>query len=763
MPKGLAGPAAAADAEVEVNQDKSKKPVDASLPKEATNPKDNLEEPKKVEQVEMQNISGKDVKTESEQIKQSNDPGKEKPGQKAKESNESGKEKEKAEQASEKKDLVDGQAVSITLTKEGEQEKLLSKSTEDLRLLIDHGLTELIDNGSNVVSTGSSGGGTLNLKKITKGTSRVVNSFREFFVEEYEAFKNEKKTFLHEKDFYPTNLDFGAIVEEWKYEPSKEAHWENQKKKIKEDDTFPPLFYSIVIGFIFTVVPNGAIVLDLSAAYEYIFGTWYIKRNMLGLQTNLTEQTCRKATGLLGGTLSYENECFETDPVWGTLTLVLLGLPGLFWSLGIFMQWATYLRLKSPEDYDRKRKLFFFFIPMAVVSMITFPFQLMTISLISCFNNQDHWMNLTAKVGIAEGFFNAHFQYILQLFIFFVKADRFPSFFQYLACFGSLLFLVWSRIESLLLDRGGHRLSPGQKAWWVCRFGPMFLFNSAFKLGSISLILAMLRYNAIWLYGGIIVIWLLFQFLFNENCLPRRFYYLFIGAGLHAVSVAHIQEEVKMIKTHPDSKKNILYVTKLTDMQLKANMWFQNIMWFIINSLIIITLTVFAEYKKDTEVPLFWPFFGFGTYTFTSNKVFGGLPYISPTIVGLGVVSLILLFFKEFKPDDRKKLINLKKFGKVGDSVDSGKRVSTESTQSNERPGSVESTRSTNAPNLKLSEFPGFKHVASKCGCFDHLTPGTWHLYESDNDAEHGLIGALSRIFAPLMNIWQSAVDKNVV
>ena len=62
MPKGLAGPAAAADAEVEVNQDKSKKPVDASLPKEATNPKDNLEEPKKVEQVEMQNISGKDVR-----------------------------------------------------------------------------------------------------------------------------------------------------------------------------------------------------------------------------------------------------------------------------------------------------------------------------------------------------------------------------------------------------------------------------------------------------------------------------------------------------------------------------------------------------------------------------------------------------------------------------------------------------------------------------------------------------------------------------
>merc|ERR1719220_3394869 len=265
--------------------------------------------------------------------------------------------------------------------------------------------------------------------------------------------------------------------------------------------------------------------------------------NATQLQTNCSEnvtlepEICRNATGL---GLFGKRECFEKDPIWGTLTLVLLGLPGIFWSLGIFMQWATYLRKKRPADYDRKRKLFFFFIPLAAVSMFTFPFQLMTISVISCFNNQDHWMTLTAKVGIAEGFFNAHFQYIL--------------------AFGSLSFLVWSRIESLLLDRGGHRLSPGQKAWWVCRFGPMFLFNSAFKLGSISLILAMLRYNAIWLYGGIVIIWLLLQFLFNENCLPRRFYYLFIGAGVHAVSVAHIQEEVKMIKTHPDSKKNILYV-----------------------------------------------------------------------------------------------------------------------------------------------------------------------------------------------------------
>ena len=54
---------------------------------------------------------------------------------------------------------------------------------------------------------------------------------------------------------------------------------------------------------------------------------------------------------------------------------------------------------------------------------------------------QDHWTILTSKIGIAEGFFNAHFQYLLQLFVFFVEADRHPSSFQYAAAFGSLLFL----------------------------------------------------------------------------------------------------------------------------------------------------------------------------------------------------------------------------------------------------------------------------------------------------------------------------------
>jgi len=750
--------AGANSANAKENEEKPKDKVSAKIKtKPKVNSKDKPLEQKNVEKVELQQKKNvKDGKIE----------------------------KETKQPPKKDTEVVDGQTTSVVSAKSADTEKLLAKSQEDknknedipqLEILIDHGVTELREN----VGSPLPGGGTLDLRRIKDFNSRVVNSFRDFFVEEWKAFMSERQTTFYEKELFSTNLDFDAIREEWRYRPDNPAHWENQKKKIKEDDTFPPLFYSIVIGFIFTCVPNGAIVLDISAGYEYIFGTYYIKR----IYDNATQldSTCRNITGF--GLTNGKHECFEKDPVWGTLSLVLLFLPGIFWSLGIFIQWATYLRRKSPKVYDNKRRFFFFFIPLAAVCLVTFPFQLMTISLISCFNNQDHWMTLTSKVGIAEGFFNAHFQFLLQLFVFFVRADRFPSFFQYAACFGSLLFLVWSRIESLLLDRGGHRLSPGQKAWWVCRFGPMFLFNSAFKLGSISLILAMLRYNAIWLYAGIILIWLLLQFLFNENILPRRFYYLFIGAGLHAVSVAHIQEEVKMIKTHPDSKKNILWVTRLTSIQLKANMWFQNIMWFFFNSLIIITITIFAEYNKETEVPSFWPFSGpEDTYNFTNNKVFGGLNIITPTIVVLGVFSLALLLLKEFDSAERCLVTNPINLGKVGDHPDCGKGhpkdhsegVSSKR-QSKESIRSGSSTASTRSQSPEkgavFSAFPGFKHVLKDCpGCLDEqMEPDEpqyhqpWHLYESDNEAEHGLVGALSRIIAPLMNVWQSAVDKHLV
>ena len=263
---------------------------------------------------------------------------------------------------------------------------------------------------------------------------------------------------------------------------------------------------------------------------------------------------------------------------------------------------------------------------------------------------QDHWTILTSKIGIAEGFFNAHLQYLLQLFIFFAKADRYPSAFQYASASGSLLFLMWSRIESLLADRGGHRLSPGQKVWWLLRFGPVFLFNSAFKLGSISLIFAILRYNAVYIYGIVVIMWLVIQFLFNQQYLPRRFYYLFVGSGMHACSVAHIQETVKLVWAGVNSKENILWISRLSDAQLKMNMWCQNLIWFTFNCVTLVTLWAVSASDKyrETRLSIMWPFFE-KSFRFEDVKVVGVLHVVVPLIIALGVISLLLLLTMDLK------------------------------------------------------------------------------------------------------------------
>ena len=81
-------------------------------------------------------------------------------------------------------------------------------------------------------------------------------------------------------------------------------------------------------------------------------------------------------------------ECFEQDPLWGSLTLLFLFIPGVFWSLGIFIQFADYLRKKNPERFDQKRVLFFFFVPAAALCTISFPLQMMIVSVIATFNTQ---------------------------------------------------------------------------------------------------------------------------------------------------------------------------------------------------------------------------------------------------------------------------------------------------------------------------------------------------------------------------------------
>ena len=555
-----------------------------------------------------------------------------------------------------------------------------------------------------------------------------------FFKREYKAFKEEKKKKLRLIPKEDSTIDFGELIREWKGEGKyPERHWKNLAKR-RPGEKCPELLSIVLIGIFFTLLPNCFIVLDYQAAYEYLAGNWYLKYDV-ELDGN---ETCRNSTGGLFGLEYYKDgyvECFETDEIWGGLTLAFTFLSGFFWSFHIFYRLWTYLTETDRAFYDRKRMLFFFFVPLSILCVVTFPIQLILISLIAVFNDQEQWIFLTIKVGIAEGLFNAHFQFALQLFIFCVKADRHPSTFQFILLFGSLVFLSYSRIESLLLDRGGPRMSPGQRIWWIVRFAPSFLFNCAFKLGSLSLILAMLRFNSIWLYGSVILIWLLLQILFNEQKISRSYYYLFLGAGMHAVTVAHVPEYIKIIDTDPDIRKNVLWSSKLNSRELRMNVRFQNFFWFLFNTIILSSVWVTSVYiDPKTPIQVFWPFTPYDNYTFTENKVFKVIHIVAPVIIICGVISQIIIWFFEERPIHLKDIVNNRIIYKTQDS-----------TQTDTVDAAAPSPR----------RYEGWRFVETD-------TSGRWHKHVYDHNLDAGVQGKFNQIIYPLLNIWESFGDKNI-
>ena len=285
-------------------------------------------------------------------------------------------------------------------------------------------------------------------------------------------------------------------------------------------------------------------------------------------------------------------------------------------------------------------------------------------------------------------------------------------------------------------------MSPGQKVWWLVRYTPSFFLNCAFKLGSVALIAAMLRFNCIWLYSTVILVWILLQILFNEQVLPRQFYYLFLGAGMHGVSVAHISEDIKLVDTKPNIKDNILWSTKLTSKEIRWNLRFQNGLWFLFNYFIIITIWVFTHYAdKNTEIPLLWPFTPNNTYTLQENKVFSVLDIVAPIVLILGLATQIIIWFFEERPikienhlSINRSLAHQMTWTDVLDVVDAGCQPPV--------------------------TYDGWQHVPrDQCeGCTD---PGKWHKHIYNDQQGKRVMGKFNQIIFPLLNIWDSFSDKN--
>ena len=152
----------------------------------------------------------------------------------------------------------------------------------------------------------------------------VEANIHSFFKREWDAFRSEKKKTLRKIPKKVTTLDFKELILEFQKkgkDPSR--HWSNQAKK-REGEKYPELLTTIVTGLLFTLLPNCAIVLDYITASEYLGGEYYLKYNT----DNTANFTCRPAQGYKD---QRYQECRETDPVYGILTLSLTFISGIFW------------------------------------------------------------------------------------------------------------------------------------------------------------------------------------------------------------------------------------------------------------------------------------------------------------------------------------------------------------------------------------------------------------------------------------------------
>jgi len=438
-----------------------------------------------------------------------------------------------------------------------------------------------------------------------------------------------------EKQTLSAKLDFGEMAKEF----NKRDLWsERTNSDIKMHFTI-----NFIVGLLPTIFDVG---MDSLAVNDYLTGTYYVK-NGEGFTCNQTHQEYPpKVTEIVIKNVSTTQiECFEKDPYFGYVTLFFLFFPGLGFSFWTFLSLSNFLR-GSDNTFRQNICFFLFFSPLSLIVTTTFPFQLLLVNLVSLVNNGDQWTLLTTKYSVAEGLYDASLQFCVQLFIVFTMADRIPSTIQYLSLVGSIVMLAYTRVEAHLLDQGGHVMPIKEKIIKTLTLIPIFLSNSIFKLGSIGLICSLLRLNAITFYGSFALLWVLFYFLFNQGCVPRRYYHWILGVLLHAVSIGKIPHQVKMVKANIGEKRHKTREKKITSRHQMENIIFQNVLWLTINSVTLITLTILTNVQPGLTLWTFFPFTPSSKYTLDSMPIIKFCNILTPVILSSGFLSLILILFQ---------------------------------------------------------------------------------------------------------------------
>ena len=261
-------------------------------------------------------------------------------------------------------------------------------------------------------------------------------------------------------------------------------------EKLWHRRTWSAIFRHFLTVLVVSVLPTFFdMYTDAFAAKSFVQGANYTKY-VKNLSDPAFHENCvhigRYTTFQPEEEIQYEEiECFETDVIWGGVTLLLIFLPG-----------ATFAKDVSriiSEVMQKEKARFPLFFLLLLPSMLCFPVVLFLVKLVGLVTPGSEWKRNIIWLTGMEGAWESSLQLLLTLFIIFSRADRRPAWWQVASLVASMVLVTKTAIADHLRNK---QLSAKEELKKTAFLLPLFLSNTTFKILSLAISLALLRHWA---------------------------------------------------------------------------------------------------------------------------------------------------------------------------------------------------------------------------------------------------------------------------
>ena len=394
--------------------------------------------------------------------------------------------------------------------------------------------------------------------------------------------------------------------------------------------TVQSLLVCALFSFLPSLIDIGS---DAYLSWSFISGDNYTKHvpnedyhtvQNCGKSVSRTLKEVRNGTdeGWKHHSTEYEFVCFEKDPIFGSITLFLIFLPGFMCVDYYYKE----LRLKHGPKHNDKTGVYVFkhilVLLLTCACIFTFPFQLILIKLICLFNKSDSMNKLSCEVSGREGLFESSLQVVFQLYIIFSKEDRQPSLVQLLTLGISVIMIVMTTLEAFFVDQ------PIREPYDYFKVALFAIPGSIFKIGTISIICTVLRFNIVFVV--LITLGLLKCILMLPKVEEKSSFMIQKALIFHAVGLKKESNTIHVINENPDAQKD-----RVTTAGQCRNLFEANVFIFILYSILLLICLLLVNIDKNMVLPSM-VFFDFNLYSYQLST----LPLVQ--VYPINVVSVLI-------------------------------------------------------------------------------------------------------------------------